>query len=360
MSGILLVDWLGRGGIAQATACWAVELARAGRDVEVVTRGGRELSRLVPGVVGAGEGQGQFAAHRAVADAAARSIRARRPDTVVVQNYVLPVLEQPVYRAARDVGARIVVVIHDHRLHTLLAGNRIGLRRNLAGVDVVAAHSQFVADGVRRLCRRGEPVSVLPLPLHLVMFAADAPPRPAGVPEEDRTAIHFGVLKRKYKGTALVAALAAEGVAGWRFTLVGVGAPATLPGAVTVPRFAEAAELMDLVASAGAALLPYSKATQSGAVALAQALGTVPVASAVGGIPEQITDGDTGRLVPAGAGPDVWREVLRDLAADPEELEAMGKRARAHALGAHRRFRDQVLTLTAPGADAQPARPPRR
>lgn len=344
MSGIVLVDWLGRGGIAQATACWAAELTRAGREVEVVTRGGRELSGLVPGVTGAGEDRGQLAAHRDVAEAAARSIRAGRPDTVVVQNYVLPVLEQPVYQAAREVGARVVVVVHDHRLHTLLAGNRIGLRRNLAGVDVIAAHSQYVADGVRRLVRR--PVTVLPLHLHLVRFAPDGPERPRAQ-REDHSAIHFGVLKRRYKGTGLVAALAGEGVAGWRFTLVGAGAPETLPGAVTVPRFAEAAELMDMVADADAALLPYSKATQSGAVALAQALGTVPVASAVGGIPEQIADGETGRLVAAGAGPKAWREVLHDLAADPAALRAMGKRARAHALDDHATFTTEVLALTA-------------
>lgn len=340
---VVLVDWLGRGGIAQATACWAAELRRAGREVEVVTRGGRELARLLPGVTGAGEGRHQLAAHRAVAAAAADLVRGWRPDTVVVQNYVLPVLEQPVYQAAREVGARLVVVVHDHRLHTVLAGNRIGLRRNLERADVVAAHSQFVAHGLSRLATQA--VHLLPLPLHLVLFAPDAG-APSPREGEDLTAVHFGILKRRYKGTALLARLARQGVPGWRFTLVGVGAPATLAGATTVPRFAEASELMALVGGADAALLPYSMATQSGAVALSQALGTVPVASAVGGIPEQIVDGETGRLVPAGAGPDTWREVLEDMAADRVGLEAMGQRARSHAWEAHDRFRAEVLTLT--------------
>ena len=346
MSGGVLVDWLGRGGIAQASACWAAELRQAGREVQVVTRGGRELSELVPGVSGAGEGRGQLAAHRAVAEAAARAIRDGRPDVVVVQNYVLPVLEHPVYRAAEGVGARLVVVVHDHRLHTVLAGNRMGLRRNLERADVVAVHSRFVADGVNRITTR--PVSVLPLPLHLVMFTPDAGAG-ARSPSEDEnlTAVHFGILKRRYKGTSLVTQLAGEGVTGWRFTLAGAGAPASLRGATTVPRFVEASELMALVGGADAALLPYSIATQSGAVALSQALGTVPVASAVGGIPEQIVDGETGRLVPAGAGPDTWRYVLEDLAADRAGLETMGKRARAHAWEAHDRFRAEVLSLTA-------------
>lgn len=342
MSGVVLVDWLGRGGIAQASACWAAELRRTGRDVSVVTRGGRELADLLPGVTGAGEGRRQLAAHRAVAEAAAAVIRTGRPDTVVIQNYVLPALEHPVYRAARAVGARLVVVIHDHRLHTVLAGNRIGLRRNLDRADVVAAHSQFVADGINRLTTRA--VHILPLPLHLVMFAPD-PSDPCPRAEGDLGGIHFGILKRRYKGTALVAELAREGVPDWRFTLVGAGAPASLPGATTVPRFAEASELMALVGEADAALLPYSMATQSGAVALAQALGTVPVASAVGGIPEQIVDGETGRLVPAGASTGAWRDVLGELAADRAGLYAMGRRARACAREAHDRFRAAVISM---------------
>ena len=347
MSGVLLVDWLGRGGIAQATACWAAELDRAGRSVAVVTRGGRELAAMVPGVTGAGDGQGHLQAHRAVARAAAEAIRDRRPATVVVQNYVLPVLEQPVYRAAREVGARLVVVIHDHRLHTLMAGNRVGLRRNLRRADVVVAHSRYVAEGVHRLT--GGPVGALPLPLTLALFEPEAgtADRPSAG-DGRHTAIHFGILKRRYKGTDLVAALAEQGVRGWNFTLVGAGAPATTPGALTVPRFAEAHELMELVGGADVALLPYSKATQSGAVALSQALGTVPVVSAVGGIPEQIVDGETGRLVPAGAGPDVWRRVLEDLAADPAAIQTMAKKARAHAWEAHDRFRSGILELTNP------------
>ncbi|MDP8938112.1 MAG: glycosyltransferase family 4 protein [Actinomycetota bacterium] len=344
MSGVLLVDWLGRGGIAQATACWAAELQRAGRTVQVVTRGGRELSDLVGGVVGAGDGERHVAAHRAVVREAVEVIRSQRPAVVVVQNYVLPSLERPVYGAAAAVGARLVVVVHDHRLHTLLAGNRVGLRGNLRRADVVAAHSAFVARSLRGVSPH--PVHVLPLSLHDVLFTPHPAPRRPG-PGADRSAIHFGILRRRYKGTGLVAQLAGDGVPGWRFTLVGAGAPARLPGAVTVSRFTEAGELLQLVGNADAAVLPYSMATQSGAVALAQALGTVPVASAVGGIPEQIVDGETGRLVPAGAGPDAWRAVLEDLATDPARLQEMAGRARAHARAAHDRFRTEVVALTA-------------
>lgn len=343
MSDVLLVDWLGRGGIAQSTACWVTELEKAGGSAHVVTRGGRELGGLVPSVTEAGQARRHLAAHRAVAHAAARVILTRRPTTVVVQNYVVPVLERPVYRAARDVGARVVVVVHDHRLHSLMAGNRLGLRRNLKDAHVVAAHSRYVASGIGEVWP-GK-VDVLPLPLQLMpLDDVTRPPSPLGV-QGERTAIHFGVLKRQYKGTGLVADLAAAGLPGWRFTLVGAGAPTHVPGATTIPRFVTRDELLRLVAGADVALLPYSMATQSGAVALAQALGTVPIASAVGGIPEQIVDGETGRLVPAGAGQEVWRSLLEELGADAPKLRSMGKNAWDGARKAHERFTSSILEL---------------
>ncbi len=37
-SSVLMIDWLGRGGIAQCTEAWAIELGGAGHAVTVVTR----------------------------------------------------------------------------------------------------------------------------------------------------------------------------------------------------------------------------------------------------------------------------------------------------------------------------------
>ena len=54
----------------------------------------------------------------------------------------------------------------------------------------------------------------------------------------------------------------------------------------------------------------------------AQATGTPVVATAVGGVPEVITDGETGRLVPA-RDPGALAGVLADLASDPAERERL-------------------------------------
>ena len=66
-SSVLLVDWLGRGGIAQTTEAWALELGGRGHAVEVVTRGERELGDGVVTVCGSPPGHGKLGAHRAVA-----------------------------------------------------------------------------------------------------------------------------------------------------------------------------------------------------------------------------------------------------------------------------------------------------
>ena len=75
---------------------------------------------------------------------------------------------------------------------------------------------------------------------------------------------------------------------------------------------------------------PYTHATQSAVVVLAHVLGSVPVASAVGGIPEQIANGIDGILVERDSGIDAWRRALGDLARRrlPQGTCASGRNAR--------------------------------
>jgi glycosyltransferase involved in cell wall biosynthesis len=342
---VLLVDWLGRGGIAQTTEAWVAELRSQGAEVAVATRAGRELADQPGDVVASPDRGGAVLSHARLARRAARAIEERRPATVVVQNYVLAPLERPVYRAARSVHARVVVVVHDHRLHSPLAGTRAGLRGALRDADAVVAHTRFVADAVRSYSDRGE-VVVVPHPVAVGMLDRPRPPEPplrAGGTGE-RLAVHFGVLKRGYKGTATVAALARGGVPGWRLAALGSGAPTDVPGLVAVPGYVPTGTLVAAVEQADVALLPYTLASQSGAVVLAQVLGTVPVASAVGGIPEQVADGVTGRLIPPGAPIEVWRAVLEELSDDGRRA-SIAAAAEASVWEGHRRFATAVADL---------------
>lgn len=338
----MLVDWLGRGGIAQTTEAWAAELRSRGVAVSVATRPGRELSPAAEGIPPASAAGGRIAAHRRVVRRAVELIELNRPTMVVVQNYVVPPLERPVLAAARRVGARVVLVVHDHRLHTLRAGTRAGLLRAIRAADVVVAHSAFVADAVTARSGRQD-IVVLPLPVPVGVLAPMARP-PVQSDGALNTAVHFGVLRRGYKGTGTVLALARAGVPDWQFRLVGNGAPEDVPGVEVIAGFVPSARLVEAVATAQATVLPYSFATQSGAVVLAQALGSVVVTTAAGGLPEQVEDGVTGRLLAPGAPLGAWHDALCELS-DPAVRRTLAGAARQRVLEQHRRFAAGVATL---------------
>ena len=336
--GALIVDWLGQGGIFQTSRTWVRALGDAGIEAEVLTRAGGEPYGADP-VRPLTTRTSKLAAHLELVRAAAAEIAAQGPRIVVVQNYLLPRLELPVVLAAHQVGATVVVVVHNHRPHSALAGSTLGLGRLLGSADHVVTHSRYVAE---RLPEGARAVHVLnhPVPLGLVELA---PSQPApGSPDGSQTALTFGVLKRRYKGTPVIETVARRRVDGWRFVAAGVGAPpdGSVPGLDTVSGFVPAEQLVALIGAADVCLLPYRHATQSGAVALAQSLGVPVVASAVGGIPEQVTDHVNGRLVPADAGAAQWAEMLGELT--PAVLAALGERARQDAWTRQRRFVDWI------------------
>lgn len=326
MTAVLIADWLGRGGIAQTAQAWAEAVDPTGGAARVVTRGGREIAG---GVVDGIDGRyGGLRGHERLTREIALRIRNERPATVVIQNFLVPALDQRVHAAARAVGAKVVFVVHDDRLHARTAGTHVGLRRLVERADVVVAHSRFVADRVSDRVRR--PVEVVPLPAPVALLRAGMGTAAVGK-QASLLALHFGVVKRAYKGGATFAALAEAGVDEWSFASIGAGArPAA--GIVAVNRFLHPADLVATVAAADAVVLPYRFATQSGAVVLAQALRRVVVVSAVGGIVEQVENSDTGLLVPAGAPLDAWRAALA-VAGDPLERDRIGDAA-AHCVAA--------------------------
>jgi glycosyltransferase involved in cell wall biosynthesis len=338
----LVVDWLGRGGITQCAEAWADELARDGHEVLLASRGGRELDdSALPTLLTAGRGP-RLATHRRLVARTVRAIEELRPKTVVVQNYVVPLMEDVVHRAARRVGARLVVVVHDHRHHGRLAGNRVALTRQLRRADDLVAHSAFVAAAVAR--DHGRRPEVIPVPVMRPMLERPRPSAPVLPATEDLTAVHVGVLTRRAnKGTDVAVALAEQGVAGWRFGFLGRGAP-VVPGAATIDRFLDAGELVAALEAADAVLLPYRFASQSGVVVLAQALGCVPIATAVGGLPEQIDDGVTGLLLPGDASVAAWADALGSLD-DRARLTHMAGAARAAVEEAHAVFAAAVRRL---------------
>lgn len=331
---VLLVDWLGRGGIAQCTWAWAVAARDAGHPVTIVTRPGRELAPAAGiEVLTGGSASQPIAAHLQLVRTVTAAIRRLRPTTVVVQNFVLAPAEIRVSAVAAEVGAQLVQVVHDHRLHTRAAGTSLGLGRSLRRADVVVAHTAFVAERVRAAGAAAS-VQLVPHPMQVGMFdideVVDDPP------DSPRVAVHFGVLHRGYKGTDLFKELAAGGVRGWSFHAVGAGAtPAT--GVEVTDGFVDASELVGAVDRAAATVLPYQAASQSGAVVLSQARRTVPLVSAVGGIPEQVDDDVDGLLFDPGAPVADWAAALERLA-DHDEWRRLADAGRRRVRAAHDRF----------------------
>ena len=96
-----------------------------------------------------------------------------------------------------------------------------------------------------------------------------------------------------------------------------------------IDRYVSEHEAADLFARAGAVVLPYRAATASGIVSLAYHYGKPVIASRVGGLPDVVADGATGRLVPPGdprALAGAIREFLDRPPASGEGIEAMKRR----------------------------------
>lgn len=303
MTDLLLVEWLPRGGIAQTTAAWRDVARSAGLDVTVVGRAGSEvqadisIDRRLPGKPGALE------AHLRTVRGAVAAVRQLRPSVVYVQHTWIPRLERAVLDAAAEVGARSVLAVHNARPHERRAGTTMGLDRLLDRADDLVAHSRHVAAQLG-----GRPVTVVGLPELTPVTRALPAVVPGLEPDGRRRAVAFGVLRRGYKGADGLAEVAAELGPGWDVVAAGAGAP-SLQGVRTHPGYLTTGQLRWLVESADVVLLPYREASQSGAVSVAQSLGTPPVVSAVGGIPEQVLDGRTGILVPLGADPSTWADA---------------------------------------------------
>jgi starch synthase len=82
------------------------------------------------------------------------------------------------------------------------------------------------------------------------------------------------------------------------------------------------------------------------------ACGTAVVASAVGGIPEVVSDGETGLLVPPGD-PQALAGALNALLGDPARADALGRAGRERAVA---EFGWQAVAVQTAGLYAELAR----
>jgi glycosyltransferase involved in cell wall biosynthesis len=198
-------------------------------------------------------------------------------------------------------GFPFVPVIHDAAPHPGERQPLFGWRldRELGAARAAGVLSEAVA---QHIAARRPGLPLIRLPLGALMPTASA------VPASEPTDLLFFGRLRAYKGLDLLRDAwpllrAAHPAATLR--VVGEGdaeacAPglSALPGVRVEPRWVADDELAPLIASARVLVLPYREASQSGVLPLALALGVPVVATAVGGLSEQLAEGG-GVLVPS-------------------------------------------------------------
>ncbi|MFD1112068.1 glycosyltransferase family 4 protein [Pseudoroseomonas ludipueritiae] len=204
--------------------------------------------------------------------------------------------------ALKRAGIAYVPILHDGAPHP---GDPAfawhwGLRRDLAAARGAVVLSGSVEAAIRAQAP-GLPLFRLPLGAHL----AGEPPA-AARPGHDF--LFFGRI-RAYKGLDLLrdalrilhrshpdATLRVVGQGDIEAAAPGISA---LPGVTVEPRWVGDDDIPALVGSAHAVVLPYREASQSGVLPIALACGVPVVATPVGGLSEQLRDGETGLLASA-------------------------------------------------------------
>lgn len=345
MTRVVIVDWLGRGGIAQTTEAWRRIGVDAGMDVRVISRpseaivGEVTVPKRFPGLPGAVD------AHARLVRATQNVINTWRPHVMYLQNYWIPSLELMAVRTALSAGCSVVLALHNHKPHALRAGTAVGLRKLLRSVEVTICHSNYVAemlDGAG-----SERPMTIDHPIQLGILDQPAAPIPEirNQADDRPIAVLFGVLSRSYKGASETNRLGPLIRENWQLVAAGVGAGKVQEADVTVDRYMTEGELRWLVEASSVTLLPYRAATQSGAVVLGQRLGAPPVATQVGGIAEQISHRSTGLLMPPEADAAEWASALERIRSNGDWWEDIKQRSLQHVLAAHDRAATQWSDL---------------
>ena len=100
------------------------------------------------------------------------------------------------------------------------------------------------------------------------------------------------------------------------------------------PRYIAMEEVGPLIEASTLVVFPYRNATQSGALHLAYSFGRPVIATKVGGLAEDVKDGQTGYLVPPESPTDLAAAIAR-LLDEPERLAQMGIEARKLSQNEH-------------------------
>ena len=217
-------------------------------------------------------------------------------------------------------GVRVVFLCHNCFDHDSSFMKSSVARRVLSGRSAFIAQSSEDATTLRKLTPSAE-VSVYP---HPVFNQFPAPQKT--LPRRARLELLFFGFVRPYKGLdVLVEAMELLKAEDVFLTVAGEwwSKDAELRGAIAragrielIDRYIPEADAADLFCRADVVVLPYRSATASGIVSLSYHYGKPVIASRVGGLPDVVDDGASGRLVPPGD-PDALAAAIRGFLGAP-------------------------------------------
>jgi glycosyltransferase involved in cell wall biosynthesis len=197
-------------------------------------------------------------------------------------------------------------------------------------IDAAVAVSNAVAAAAAKALPPGR-ISVIPSFVDREDTAAAVEtPRPAFLPRDDGYLLFVGALG-PHKGLDVL--LRAYDQLRTEVPLVVIGTPrhdtpASFPAGVVVATNVAHPQVMSAWAHSSVGVVPSTCPEGFGIVAAeAMAVGRPVVASAIGGLPDVVADGETGILVPPGDS-DALRGALAALLADPERRAELGEAGR--------------------------------
>lgn len=266
-------------------------------------------------------------------------LHAEPPDAAIVT--MMGYWDIFIVRHLQRLDVPVAVMLHDSEVHP---GDHFHLmvrlqRRLIQASNGVITHTQFVAKQLkRRLSLDGTVHATIPL----VSFAfadLDLPPPapPRAAPERPLRLLMAGRLKR-YKGLELLADALKQldgvpialRIAGAVQDRNDIAALAAFPGVELDLTWQDERPFISNIDWADACILPYVEASQSGVAPIAFGRGRTVIATPVGGLPEQISDGETGLITETVSATSLAR-AIRHLAEDRNLVHRLGENALHHA-----------------------------
>ena len=328
-----------RGGIAQHTGCLADALAQLGHQVQVESWGSQYPRRLyqraqidpdVEPLRGA-----RFSLRWFDPISWLRVARRSRGADVMVIPWVTP-FHAVILRTVRAISRpkRTVVMLHNVWPHEQFPLVKLLTQIGLRGVDRFVCHARSLHGELETVGLRVDDIRTLPHPPQLGIALTPQAPRPP-------VRLLFLGFQRAYKGPDIaVGAVDRVLSRGRDVTLTVAGerwddsvdlrasiAEARLTQRVTlIERYLDDDELVGMIRDHHLLLAPYRSATQSGVVSLALSGGRPVVATAVGGLPDVVIEGQTGVL----SAPDDVEAFADAIERALDGLETLSRSVRSH------------------------------